>query len=47
MRAAIESGREVPCCSRKCEQERRYGPVRDAKWKTEVAKVVNVLTGAN
>lgn len=44
MRSAVASGREVPCCTRKCEQERRYAESRDAKWQLEHEKVVNVLT---
>lgn len=44
MRSAIASGREVPCCSKKCEQERRYAETRDAKWRAEVKNRVNVLT---
>lgn len=43
MRSAIASGREVPCCSRKCEQERRYAEVRNTRWETEVEKEVNGL----
>jgi hypothetical protein len=47
MNSAIASGREVPTCSRKCEQERRYAAIRDAKWKAEQSLYVNVLTAAN
>lgn len=47
MKSAIASGREVPCCSRKCEQERRYAAVRDEKWKAEFKKEVNSLLSPN
>jgi hypothetical protein len=47
MRSAIESGREVPCCSNKCERERRYADRRDAKWKEQMSKIVEGYTSAN
>ena len=47
MRSAIASGREVPCCSKVCEMERRYGPVRDARWNNEQKIIVNGLTPTN
>ena len=47
MRSAIASGREVPCCSYKCDRERRYAAVRDKKWSLEMESLVNVLKDAN
>lgn len=31
----------VPCCSRKCEQERRFAATRDAKWAKQLASKLN------
>lgn len=47
MKAAETTGREVPCCSYKCDRERRYGEARDLKWKTQQEMIVNGLRVAN
>lgn len=46
MRSAIASGREVPCCSYKCDRERRYADVRDARFAQEMQSSINVLMDA-
>jgi hypothetical protein len=42
----MEGGRKFPCCSKKCEQERRYSDSRDSKWKLEQEKAVKLQSMA-
>lgn len=46
MRSAIASGREVPCCSKRCDRERRYAPIRNERWEQEQTRIVNGLLDA-
>lgn len=45
LRSAVASGREVPCCSRECEEERRHGAYRDMQWQKQQEKLANGLAG--
>lgn len=46
-KAAQACAREIPCCSNKCERERRYALVRDARWQEQTRKLVDGWTRPN